>query len=73
MLDYHVISAVYASKDIPRGDTSVKTLAGKTLTIRNRNGTISIVTPSEMEAMVVQADNRSDVGVVHAINKVLLP
>lgn len=73
VLEYHVIPSVYMSKDIPQGDTSVKTLAGKTLTIRNRNGTISVVTPSGMEAMVVQADIRSDAGVVHAINKVLLP
>lgn len=73
VLEYHVIPSVYLSKDIPQGDTSVTTLAGKKLTIRNRGGSISIITPSGVEAMVVQADIRSDAGVVHAINKVLMP
>lgn len=73
VLEYHVIPSTYLSKDIPQGDTSVTTLGGQKLTIRNRGGSVSVITPSGVEAMVVQADIKSDAGVVHAINKVLLP
>ncbi len=73
VLKYHVIPSAYLSSQIPAGRTKVRTLAGETLTIVNTNGSISIETPKGERAMVVQADIKADNGVVHAINKVLIP
>lgn len=73
VLKYHVIPKTYLVADIPAGDTQVTTLSGQTLTLTNDAGSITITTPSGIKAMVVQQDIKSDNGVVHAINKVLMP
>lgn len=73
LLNLHVVPTAYLSSELADGETSVRTLDGQSITIRNDNGQISIRTPSGAEAMVVQADLRADNGVVHGIDTVLMP
>jgi uncharacterized surface protein with fasciclin (FAS1) repeats len=68
ILTYHVIGGkTILAKDIPAGSTHLDTLNGQQLTVKKRAG----VTVNS--AKVVKADVRADNGVIHVIDKVLLP
>jgi transforming growth factor-beta-induced protein len=68
ILKYHVVagSTIYA-KDIKVGATHVTTLNGKQIAVK-KNGGVSVNT-----AKVVKADVKASNGVIHVIDKVLLP
>jgi len=68
ILKYHVISGKTKSDEIPEGKTKVATLLGPDLEIDNEEDSIMINT-----ATVQYADIEADNGVIHVINKVLLP
>ena len=73
VLKLHVVPSQYLSDDLTDGETEIETLNGEKLTITRRQGQVSITSPSGVEAMVVRADIKADNGVIHAINKVLIP
>jgi len=66
ILLYHVVSGTVMAKDVA-GLTSAKTLEGGTLTINTTNGVMI------NDATVTKADVVASNGVIHVINKVLLP
>ncbi len=72
ILKYHVVSgAAEFSTDLSDGDI-LETLQTETLTV-NIDGSVFIQDKTEDLAEVVSADNDASNGVVHIINKILLP
>lgn len=72
ILQYHVVAGVAAfSTDLSDGQ-SITTLLGEDLTV-NLNGGVFIDDATEVDAEVVLADVEASNGVVHVIDKVLLP
>ena len=67
ILTYHVVAGEINSSDIKPGRTHVKTVNGKSLAVRKHGG-ISV-----NGARIVSADVKASNGVIHVINKVLLP
>jgi uncharacterized surface protein with fasciclin (FAS1) repeats len=69
ILLYHVIASKVLAGDIPVEDnTPVKTLNGKEIFVTKKDGKVCV-----NGAMVVVADIIASNGVIHAINKVLIP
>jgi uncharacterized surface protein with fasciclin (FAS1) repeats len=71
ILKYHVVPGAIYAKDVPHRPTHVGTLKrGGDTTIRvvRRGGTVRVD-----NARVVAADIKADNGVIHVINRVLLP
>ena len=67
ILTYHVLSGKVLSTDLSDGMVA-KTVNGKDVTIHIKGGKVFV-----NDAEVVIADVHTDNGVVHAINKVLMP
>lgn len=67
ILAYHVVEGTVMASDLADGQT-VTTVQGKKLTITKNNGTVMV-----NGAQVVQADVDASNGVVHVIDKVLMP
>ena len=67
ILTYHVLAGKILSTDLSDGMVA-KTVNGKDVTIHIKDGKVFV-----NDAEVVIADVHTDNGVVHAINKVLLP
>jgi uncharacterized surface protein with fasciclin (FAS1) repeats len=68
ILSYHVVGGkTLLAKDIPAGSTHVRTLNGQQLTVKKHGGV------SVNGSKVVKADVKADNGVIHVIDKVLLP
>jgi uncharacterized surface protein with fasciclin (FAS1) repeats len=67
ILTYHVVPAKILAGDIKKGSTHVKTVNGKQVAVK-KNGGVSI-----NGAKVITADVVADNGVIHVIDKVLLP
>ncbi|WP_407356357.1 fasciclin domain-containing protein [Methanolobus sp. WCC5] len=67
VLTYHVIAGEYMAGDIT-GMTSLETVQGEELTISVSNGNVMV-----NDANVVQADIEASNGVIHVIDKVILP
>jgi uncharacterized surface protein with fasciclin (FAS1) repeats len=67
VLLYHVAAGRYPAKRVVK-QTSIETLAGPRLKVSTRKGTVRVG-----GARVVQADMRTSNGVIHAINRVLIP
>ena len=67
ILTYHVVAAKVMSSDLTDGMTAT-TVNGQTLTIHLTDGKVMV-----NGAEVIIADVDTDNGVVHAINKVLMP
>ena len=67
VLLYHVASGRYPAKRVAKL-RSIETLAGERVKVRTRGGTVRVG-----GARVVQADVRTSNGVIHAINRVLIP
>lgn len=66
ILKYHVVSGKVTSSDITPGN--VQTVAGESLSIKTNGQQVTV-----NEARVTQADIAADNGVIHVIDKVLLP
>ncbi len=66
VLAYHLIAGNYPSSDIQAG--KVETAGGAPVTIAMQDGVVTVG-----GAMVVQPDIAASNGVIHAIDKVLLP
>ncbi len=66
ILKYHVVSGKVMSSDIKAGN--VPTVAGESLTIAIKGQNVMV-----NEATVTKADIAADNGVIHVIDKVLLP
>ena len=67
ILTYHVVAGDVYADDIKPGRTNVKTVNGKSLAVRKHGGV------SVNGAHVVKADIQASNGVIHVIDKVLLP
>lgn len=67
LLKYHVVAGEIEVADIKPGRSHVKTVAGKSVTVRKHGGV------RVNNAKVVAADVKADNGVIHVIDKVLLP
>ena len=70
ILSYHVVPKRIASGQIPRGRTDVKSLNGKAraLRVRKNNNGVRV-----NRARVVAADVHASNGVIHVIDRVLMP
>ncbi len=71
ILKYHVVKGAIFAKDVPRTPTHVRTLKStgdKTIRAVRRGGRVNID-----NARVIQANIRADNGVIHVINRVLIP
>ena len=71
ILKYHVVPGVISSKQVPRKSTHVKTLkkgGDTTLRVRKRFGKVRVD-----NARVVSADIKASNGIIHVVNRVLLP
>ncbi len=71
ILKYHVIPGRVRAEDVPRKSTHVKTLkkrGDRTIRVRKRFGKVRVD-----NARVIQADIHASNGVIHVINRVLLP
>ena len=79
ILTYHVVpgkvDATTLAKQIKDGGgmTSLKTAAGGTLTAKTANGRVLIVDENGKAATVAIADVMQSNGVIHVVDKVLLP
>jgi uncharacterized surface protein with fasciclin (FAS1) repeats len=67
VLTYHVVPGNVTSKDVA-GLSSAKTVNGRELSIQARNGKVQID-----QATVTQADITASNGVIHVIDRVLMP
>ncbi|MGB3150404.1 MAG: fasciclin domain-containing protein [Maribacter sp.] len=73
VLTYHVVAGTAAfSTDLSNGQ-HIKTFQGENIGINITNGTVHIEDATDSNATVVLADVKASNGVVHIINKVLLP
>lgn len=67
LLKYHVVAGEIEAGDIKPGRSHVKTVNGQSVTVRKHGGV------RVNNAKVVSADVQADNGVIHVIDKVLLP
>lgn len=67
LLKYHVVSGRVRAKDIKIGRSHVPTLNGQALTVRKHGGV------RVNNARVVKANVKASNGVIHVIDKVLMP
>ena len=73
VLTYHVVAGTGAfSTDLSDGQ-SIPTLQGENFGINLKNGTVHIEDATDTNATDVIPDVEASNGVVHVINKVLLP
>jgi len=71
ILKYHVVSGAVFSSDLETG--SVETLSGASINVDVSRWWFSNFYLLNGESLVVNADNKASNGVVHIINKVLMP
>jgi uncharacterized surface protein with fasciclin (FAS1) repeats len=73
VLTYHVVAGTAAfSTDLSDGQM-IETFQGENVGVNIKDGTVHIVDATDTNATVVLADVAASNGVVHVINKVLLP
>lgn len=72
VLTYHVVSGKVLSSDLSDGQV-VKTVQGNNLTVMMSGGKVMLKDATGATAEVVTADIAASNGVVHVINKVVLP
>jgi uncharacterized surface protein with fasciclin (FAS1) repeats len=71
ILKYHVVAGKVRAKDVPLKATHVRTLKSggdRTLRVVRSGNTVRVD-----NARVIQADIKADNGIIHVINRVLLP
>ena len=67
VLTYHVVPGIYTAADLKDGQ-KLKTVEGQDLTVTVKDGVVKV-----NDATVEKADVNASNGVVHVINKVLVP
>ena len=73
VLTYHVVAGTASfSSDLSNGQ-SITTFQGEDVVVNIKDGTVHIADATDINATVVLADVEASNGVVHVINKVLLP
>ena len=72
ILLYHVVQGAVMSKDLKDGQ-KVKTVNGDVLTVRMKDGKVMLEDAKGGMATVTTADIKATNGVVHSIDKVLMP
>ncbi|GMQ29827.1 fasciclin domain-containing protein [Algoriphagus confluentis] len=72
VLGFHVVPAVAFSRNLNEENTFT-TLAGQTLRVRSTPGLVTVTDAEGNVATVVQADVEIENGVVHVIDRVLIP
>lgn len=72
ILKYHVVAGKVMSNDLSNGQV-VTTVQGNTLTVRIEGNKVMLEDATGAKAEVATADVAASNGVVHVINKVLLP
>ncbi|MEA1784978.1 fasciclin domain-containing protein [Arenibacter sp. GZD96] len=72
VLTYHVVSGVAALSTSLTDGQEIPTVQGENVTV-NLTGGVFIGDATEVDAQVIQADVETSNGVVHVINKVLVP
>jgi uncharacterized surface protein with fasciclin (FAS1) repeats len=79
ILTYHVVPTKAMSADVVKmitdggGSATVNTVAGGTLTLKTSGGKVTVTDESGNVATVTAADLEASNGVIHVIDKVLLP
>lgn len=79
ILTYHVVAGKFDAKSVlaliakEKGKAVVKTVAGESLTLTTMGGKVMITDAKGNMATVVAADLMGSNGVVHVVNKVLMP
>jgi uncharacterized surface protein with fasciclin (FAS1) repeats len=73
ILQLHIVKGEIKSSEIPEGETKVPTLNGQDIIVNNSNGITVSNQNNEITANVVQPDIDASNGVIHIIDKVLLP
>ena len=79
VLTYHVVAGNYSSMDLMKlvksnmGKASLKTVAGGNLYFSKKGKNIIVTDENGRTAMITIADVNQSNGVIHVINKVLLP
>jgi uncharacterized surface protein with fasciclin (FAS1) repeats len=79
ILTYHVLAGRFNAKDVLKnikkngGKVAMKTVSGGELTFWEKGGDIYVKDENGNSAMVTIADVNQSNGVIHVINKVLLP
>ncbi len=68
ILLYHVVGKKIYAKNIPHGRTHVKTLNGKSVAVKKSGHGVRV-----NRARVIAADVKASNGVIHVIDRVLLP
>lgn len=72
VLGFHVVPAVAFSKNL-NATNVFSTLANQLLTVNVSNGVVTVVDAAGNTSRAIQADNQIENGVVHVIDRVLLP
>lgn len=72
VLGFHVVPAIAFAADLGATNTFT-TLAGQQLTVNRNGNTVTVIDAAENVATVITADVRISNGVVHVIDRVLLP
>lgn len=79
ILTYHVVAgnvdaaAVLAMIENGKGKATAKTVAGAELTFTTSDGNVYVTDVAGNKAQVTQADVKQSNGVIHVVNKVLMP
>ncbi len=73
VLTYHVVAGTAAFSTDLSNDQTIETFQGENVGINIKDGTVHIIDATETNAAVTTADVAATNGVVHIINKVLLP
>ena len=72
ILSYHIIASTFFASDLTEG-TELETLESATLSVAVNDGTIELLDNTAETTGIVDADNEVTNGVVHIVDKVLLP
>jgi len=72
ILTYHVVSGKVMSSDLSNGQV-ITTVNGQTLTVEIMDGSVMLVDAGGNKATVASADIEASNGVVHVIDRVILP
>ncbi len=73
ILNYHVVADITAFSDDFSNGTNLTTLQGETISINVANNTLFVQDQTDELAEIVGSDNEAINGVVHIVDKVLLP
>ena len=72
ILTYHVLPRSVMSGDLS-GEMSVASVQGQNLVVTAADGTVTVTDPAGNIATVISADNAAGNGVIHVIDRVLMP